>query len=309
MIKKFNYFFVIFVLAIISVIKFINDNRKDYFFRHRFDLTNIEYLESYTVEVLDYSYNQLTISNNDLKLEPNQTYALTNAANEQFIFAFSSSEIKDNKIFLNNLVWYFKKPLGDIENAKLSKINLPTKIKDGSVKVAMLTGQFGCCMMHGKKFRYFWQEKNPNVQFKGTEKDVYSYSYYGGAAANSSSLLKESRAIEPADVYVIWTGRNEKNSDLLANNIQQIHRNLKRISPEAEIILIYPSPSPVPELDENISLNVKCLDALDLKGIKKIDIYSLFKSKENWQNYYFDYEYALSKKAYLEIVNLLNDEI
>lgn len=308
--KKYIYILVFAILILASGIDFFIGLKKDNFFRLKFNLDKTEFFQTEKYQLINFEYNSLSLKNEKNTLEPNTTYALNFEADEEvYYFAFSDKKVKKDTILLSDLVWYFNMPL-NTENKKvnITQVSLKEK-KEGQLKVAMLTEQMGCCLIFGKKLRYLWNKKNHELNFIGNKKDVYNYKYYGAKNIKSSGIARLSQEVAPADVYVIWTGRNEIVTKDLVANIKNIVTNLKIQNPHAKIILVYPAPSPVEKIDNTIASNVKALKNQNFEGVTSINLYDSIKEKKNWKSEYFKYDYALSEKAYKFIVKRLEDAI
>lgn len=308
--KKYIYIAVFAILILASGVDFFLSLKKDNFFRLKFDLDQTEFLQKENYQLISFEHNSLRLKGPKNTLQPNTTYALELAANqEKYYFAFSDKKTNKNSILLTGLVWYFNMPL-PTENNKISITQVALKEnKTGKLKVAMLTEQLGCCLIFGKKLRYLWNKENEEVNFIGNKKDVYNYKYYGAKNIKSIGIARLLKEVAPADVYVIWTGRNETNTKAFITNIKNSLASLKQKQPAAKIILMYPAPSPVKEIDKNIVENVEALKKENFNGITSINLYKKIKEKKNWKSEYFKYDYALSEKAYTFIVKCLEDAI
>jgi hypothetical protein len=303
------YIFLFLVLVAISSYDFYNYVEEEGFFRFKFDLSKTEQSNKSEYVLTDYSYSSVTLKGKALDLKPYVSYEMKFAdTNNSYVFAYEEMEVSNQKILLNGLVWYFKKPIEKSQSILISEIKLIDKTHP-KFTIAMITEQFGCCLMFGEQMRFQWNKKNTNIGFVGNKNDVYSYPYYGGENISSIGIYENSLDVEKADNYIIWTGRNESNSKKLIKNLEETFKNLNKINPRAKIILMYPAPSPVLKIDKKISENVKALRNFNFEEITVIDIYALLKNREDWREYYFEYDYALSKQAYDIILDKLNNEI
>lgn len=297
------------VLVLVSISDFYFSVNKESFFRFKYDLSKTEYFEKSKFRLINFSHNSITLEATKFSLKPNTTYEIKfKNSSDAYVFAYDRVDMSKEEIVLNGVVWYFKKPLEEPQEVLVSQIGLKEK-HSGEIKVAMLTEQLGCCLMFGKQMRYLWNKKNHNISFLGNENDIYSYPFYGGENITSEGVMNLSRSIQKADVYMVWTGRNENNTEALINNLKTTFKNLSSANPNAQFLLLFPAPSPVPELDNKINKNVEALRAYNFDNVVKIDINTLLKNREDWRDYHFKYDYALSLEAYDLILEKLNNEI
>lgn len=307
--NKLLYSIVFTILVIISISDFYFSVKKENFFRFKYDLSKTEYLEQYKFRLTNFSHNSITLKKTKFSLKPHTTYEIKfKNTDETYIFAYDKMDSSKENIDLNGVVWYFKQPLEEPQEVIISKVKLLEK-QPGKVKIAMITEQLGCCLMFGKQMRYLWNKKNHDISFLGNEKDVYSYPFYGGENITSEEIRNLSKNINKADIYVIWTGRNENNTEILINNLKIAFEYLSSVNPNAQFILLFPAPSPIPGLDNKIMKNVEALRTYNFNKVIKIDINALFKNKKDWRDRYFEYDYALSLEAYDLILEKLENEI
>ena len=312
-----KYILLLFLLVVINFIDFSSSFTKDSFYRLKYDMSDLILVKNLgEVSVDKIEYNSITLTSvKNLDLIPKKHYRIKFLEDgEEYIFTFDSKKSRDGKIDLIYVVWFFSEPIQNSGKAQINEVKLKREDK-GTIKIAMLTEEMGCCLMNGRSFRLKWNQLNDDLKFIGDKKDVYGYNYYGGKNFDDGQLLKMSSNLDNADYYIIWVGRKTAINAINGNN--QTVSNIKgavnaiyEMHPEAEVVLLYPTPSPVKSIDKNISKTVQLLRKENFnRNVKVIDLNKKIRNNKGWESKFFKYDYALSDKAYEFIINEINETL
>lgn len=311
---KKKYFLLIFLLVVISSIDFASNFKKDSFYRLKYNMSELTLTKDLgEINIENIEYNAITISNiQNLDLVPKKHYRIKFLKDgAEYIFTFDSKKIRDGKINLIYVVWFFSEPIQNSGRAQIEEVKLKREDK-GYINIAMLTEEMGCCLMNGRSFRLKWNQVNQDLKFVGNKKDVYGYNYYGGKNFDSDELLRISPNLENADYYIIWTGRKSLASERknTVNNIKGAVEIIHENNSKAKIVLLYPVPSPVKSIDDNIVETIKLLKKESFKSyVRVIDLNDKIRSNKNWESKFFKYDYALSDKGYEFIIKEINETL
>ena len=309
-----KYILLLFLLVVINFIDFALNFKKDSFYRLKYDMSDLTLVKNLGEVNLDkIEYNAITLTNfENLNLIPKKHYRIKFLEDgEEYIFTFDSKKSRDEKIDLIYVVWFFSEPIQHSGRVQIDEVKLKREDK-GSIKIAMLTEEMGCCLMNGRSFRLKWNQLNYDLKFIGDKKDVFGYNYYGGKTFDDGQLLKISSNLDNADYYVIWVGRKTAINDNKQTviNIKGAVNTIYEMHPEAKIVLLYPTPSPVKSIDKNITKTVQLLRKENFKrNVKIIDLNKKIRNNKGWESKFFKYDYALSDKAYEFIINEINETL
>lgn len=311
-IVRYKFLLSFIILVLISLLDFTFHVRKEHFFRYKYDMQKIENVKTIgEVQIVEASHNAIVIEDPALDLKPKHYYNIEFENGKNYNFTFDNQRIQDQKLVLDYVVWMFSKPTEIDGKATLREVRLPREEK-GTINIAFISEDFGCCLMNGKKMRYEWNKINRELKFVGNEKDVFGYGYYGGSHRSTSGLISDSKDIKNNDVIVLWTGRNDGNLDHQESvkNIGTILKNLKENNPNSKIVLLYPAPSPDAVHNNRIEKIVELLRATEFdQDVLEIDLYSFIKNQDEWERLWFYENYGLNAMAYKKIVNYINGEI
>lgn len=263
------------------------------------------------VQIVEASHNAMVIDDPALDLKPKHYYNIEFEKGKSYNFTFDSQRIQNQNLILDYVVWLFAKPTETEGKAILREVHLPREEK-GTINIAFMSEDFGCCLMNGKKMRYEWNKINRDLRFVGNEKDVFGYEYYGGSHRSTIGLISDSQNIKNNDAVVLWTGRNDGNLDPQESvkNIGTILKTLRQNNPDSKIVLLYPAPSPDAVHNNRIEKIVDLLRTTKFEqDVVEIDLYSFIKNQEDWKNRWFYENYGLNAMAYKKIVNYINGEI
>lgn len=311
-----NKYKIVFAIVLITSIGLSTTRiKREHFYRFKFDLDNKELEENLGVfNVEDIMFESLTIGNikDSLSFSPKEIYEIVFLdSRKEYFFSFEKIHHLKTKIKFENLVWLFRKPLERIGKVEIKRVAIPKNEKKGHLKIAMITDSFGCCLMGGRRMRYYWNEINTEIEFLGLEKDIYQYRYTSFKDLNSKEITDKINYIPNADFYVIWLGRSDSKQDIdkIASNIENLSGQLLSRGETSKVLIM----TPPPITDDLLNNRIKDLrDRLVLynrKNTQIVDVYTYLINQKNWKSKLYFNGYALNDNAYHKIIRLLNHEI
>lgn len=282
------------------------------FYTKKFNLNNTETIRDLgNFEVLKFSTEEIIIQKRegvDQAFIPHHHY-LFNVEGKDYIFTFESLLEKDDLIILDYIVWFYTKPLVYTAKVNISEVALVENPHHTNYTIHLITEDFGCCLLEGKKFRYNWVKRNQNIGFVGKNRDLFGYHY-----THSASLESGVRSSFPFEDFnathtLLWLGRSNfsRSTNEIVAEIEAIAEEVSLANPNTLVVVLTPAPSPQLSIDATIQQVVNRLVANEKLSI--IDINALIKTQKNWKTRLFFEDYGLNEKAYDLILNHLNEQL
>lgn len=233
------------------------------------------------VQILDHSYDHIKFSKTGSIAFPENEHVLkVTAHKEDYYLCYSNIVQKKESLKFVSGFWLTDQPPNKVKTAKIQIIDLPL-IQDGTTTVEMIIDSQ--LMWHdSRNFRKWLAEKDPDLKFVGTQKDMYGFPYTGGIRNTVERTLKHKDELKKADIYMVQLGTHESkyHQDETLKNFKRLIHVLNDKNKNADIYLI----TTPPFTNQQKNKRIKKLNA----GFKKlagphvhiVDFYSLMQQKE-----------------------------
>lgn len=301
------------IIILFLVIKnHVQSFQQESFYTQRFNLEKTETIRVIgEVEVLKFSTEELIIQqSNGLKelLTPHHYYAFE-IEGKEYTFTFEYLVEEEEQLILRYLVWLYTKPPVYTAKVSIREVQVDENPSKASIILHLITDDFGCCLLEGKKLRYQWTKRNPKLGFVGSSRDVFGYNY--SPYSSLEGELKEDFPFNEfhSDYTLLWLGRanlTKPTADLLAV-IEAINAKVLVAQPNTKLYVITPAPSPVAYFDAKIDTITNALQQRYAQNL--IDVNTLVKQQPDWQTRLFYKDYGLNEKAYELILNYLDEQL
>ncbi|MGM0634649.1 MAG: hypothetical protein ACQESK_01190 [Bacteroidota bacterium] len=305
-----KYLILIFIIIIsfLLVKNHVQSYQKENFYAQKFDLSKTKDLNDLgEVAVLKFSEEEIIIkkdASKDIDLKPHHYYSF-NHKGKQYTFTFEHLIDSSEQIKLRYLVWFFTKPPFFQKKVDLKEVKLHQNLTKKEKDIHFITDAFGCCLLEGKKFRYFWEAVNSSLNFVGIDKDIYGYSYTGYKDVQSKLSAQDFSA----DYTIFWLGRSnlKRATSEILTEIEMLEQQVLKKNPSTKLYVLTPAPSPVAFYDKKIdSVTTGLKENYDSQII---DVNQFIKQQPDWKNKMFYKDYGLSEEAYKLVIQYIDEQL
>ena len=261
------------------------------------------------VKVIKFAHDEIIIEGDWTHQFQSRAYYQFSVEGKTYTFTFEYILLEEENTILRYVVWLHTKPSFYKKEVAITKVQIKQNNLTPKVSIHLISDEFGCCLLEGKRLRYDWRKINSNIGFVGKVNDVYGFAYT--PTNEVASVLNEENypANYQADIHLLWLGRSELNKkvEVLTQEIDSIYLQLKQLQSETKIVLLTPAPSPVPYFDEKITTITKHLKKSYPQEV--IDVNQFIKSYPHWEEKLFFEDYGLNEKAYQRLIPFLNEQL
>lgn len=217
-----------------------------YFFQFRYNWGEEKVISTLTKNIIP---DSLGIDFLSIKTDPNSIDKYVNAnqayclvANERYYFRATNVLKQKNNITFKGIVWITTPPqISKEEKVNLEMVELNI-LQKGTHKV-MTLGDSQTIWRYAREFRKAISEKNKNVNFVGTQKDVYGFPYSGGVFATSREILEIAKKPLNIDTLILFFGAHdkEKRKEEIIENLRLLRDELKSKEINSIIVISLPN--------------------------------------------------------------------